>query len=678
MTQVTYDSLPEDAIRLRTELMGATTELVPGADGSSSSRLQMQSAHYMQAPQIVGCEPRNFFTGSEFEYAKYAFNVTVMNNCRVTKIISRYLPGEYGYGKPLETYVFVENENDFMIDVIHIPAYMSNHQYFGYDLLITNIGQRLVPGQVLRQGTVLADVESNIDNEFCLGMNANVVLVSHPQVIEDALIIRRSYADKNLSYGYHTYTINVAPDEYLLLPHKDNKGNLIPIPPIGYKIGDDGIVAAKRKFNPLLAGIEMTDTGLTDIDGHFDDVEFADPGAEVIDVKVWQGNLSNNPGPFEQRIPEAVVNSNLQFDKAISDYYKQLKQENRKPKLSPACRVLFLHHAVAMFPEQYNLQRDEINRFKQFGYEMLQDYRIEITVKFPVPLDVSGKITDSFGGKGIVGKVEEDEDMMHGEDGTPIDVVMSDNAVLRRTNFNRPLEHYVTAACMTVRRFNLEEVDQVFAFIKGVSSMWHDAIVETHPTADAKRAFVDELYHNPLRIWYPHERPETIIETVRFIYHNFPPKEQRLRIKNPVTGEWELTEQKIIIGQLYMIRLDKTGRDFSAVSACRFQQFGTIAKRHSKDKHSRPISESAKKHSGESEMRHEAAYIGEQVIAEIMDRSNSPVVQDVQIESVMTAAVPMNIPDTVPRDQYPLGHHNGLTIFHHVINAGGAEFTTEE
>ncbi len=674
-----YDSFVEgNILRLRTELVGSTTELMPAVDGSSGSRIQMQGAHLLQAPQIVGSEPRNFFTGSEFEYSKYSFNVMVMCACRVIAIVNRTPPGLSETSRVLETYVFVElidGPQLGYIDVIHIPAYMSNHQYFGYDYIITNVGRNIREGQLLEEGWILADVSSTQDGEYCVGRNANVVLVSHPQVIEDALLIRRGFADKMLSYGYHKYTMSRNSDEYFLLPFKDRAGNLTMVPSIGDKIGDDGVVLAKRRYNPLLACVEFTDKALTQVDGHFDDVLYADPGAEVIDVQVWQGDMPAVPNQYEQRIPEPVVQSNITFNKQIGDVYRRVR--GKKTKLTPAAHLVFLH-AVAAAPSQFGVSHENTIRRKQFGYEMLEDYRVEVTVKFPVPLDVAGKITDTFGGKGIVGMVEEDEDFMRGDDGTIIDVAMSDNAVLRRTNFNRTLEHYVNAACMSIREFDLADTQRVLDFVKGVSIMWHDVIIESHPTPELQSAFVKQLYHDPLRIWYPHERPETIIDTVQFIYENFPPKEVRLQMRNPVTKEWELSETKAIIGQLYMIRLDKTGRDFSAVSACRFQQFGTIAKLHSKDKYSRPISEAAKKFTGESEMRHLLAYIGDNVGAEIMDRSNNPIIQDVQVEEVMLASVPMNIENTVDRAQYPLGHHNGLSTFNHVITSGGAGFTNEE
>lgn len=681
----------DNKIPLCTETVGSVTELMPGADGSSGARVQMQGAHYSQAPVIVGNEPRNLFTGSEFEYAKTTFNVVVEEDCRVFRVVSRYPAGEYGIGKPLETYVFVQFLDDpNMMGVIHIPRYLCNHQYFGFDYVITPAGKSIKQGQLLRKGEVLADSPGNIDGEYCLGVNANAVVVSDKQVIEDAVLIRRSFAEKMKSYGYFTGVISVGHNEYLLFPHEDEHGNRRMILRIGDKVGQSGILCAKRSYNPLLAGIEMTEFEMNSPCGHFDDPVYVDPGAEVIDIRVWQGDIQTSKYRDInqlQALPEEDVGASEHFMDELRDTYAMMKKKfGRKLQLTPELHSMLVI-TIADRPDDL-IKREDIIRRKQFGYDNLEDYRIEITVRFEIPFDVSGKLTDTFGGKGITGQVVEDDEMMVGEDGTPIDVAMAENAMLRRTNFNRPNEHNITAASMEVRRQAIimmderrpesEIIDYVFNYLKGVSSIWHGEICEAHPTDELKMEYIRELRDVPLRIRFAHERPENIDDVQKFIENNYPPRKTKLWVTNPITGERELTIEEFTIGQLYMIRLDKTGRDASAISACRFQQFGTIAKLHSRDKHRRPFREHAIKFAGEAEMRHMEAYAGNGIGAEAMDRSNNPIVMDAMTEAVLLADRPMNIDDVAPRDKFPLGRHNGLGIAHHVIRTGGSMFTTEE
>ena len=681
-----------DRIPLCTETVGSVTELMPAADASSGSRVQMQGAHYLQAPWVVGNEPRNIFTGSEFEYGKTTFNVIAESDCRVMKVISRYATGEYGIGKPLETYVFVQMLDDQNeVGVIHIPKYLCNHQYFGFDYVITPLGRKLKQHDILARGDVLADSPGNINGEYALGINANAILVSHPQVIEDAVLVRRKFADKMLSYGYFTGVMNVGPNEFLLYPHVDESGNRRMIPRIGDKVGMSGILLAKRSYNPLLAGIEMTEAEMSEICGHFDDPIYTDPGAEVIDIKIWQGDIQVSKYrdiSQLQALPEEDVSASSQFMEEIREFYSSIKSRfGKRLRLTPEMHALAVM-AIADAPDGFITPKDLIIRKKQFGYENLEDYRIEVTVRYEIPLDVSGKITDTFGGKGIVGAVEEDKDMMIGEDGTEIDIAMAENATLRRTNYNRMFEHTLSSSAGVVRENAIkmmdegrpedEIIDYVFGFIHGTASMWEKAILKAHPTKELQMEFINDLRNVPLRMNIRHERPEQVDEIMKFLDDHYPPRRTRLWVTNPLTGERELTDEEFTIGQLYMIRLDKTGRDFSAISACRFQQFGTIAKLHSRDKHRRPIREHSIKFHGEAEERHQLAYSGGAIGAEAMDRSNNPIVQDEMTEAVLLAERPMCIEEAVDRKRFPLGRHNGLAICHHVLATGGTAFTTQE
>lgn len=159
------------------------------------------------------------------------------------------------------------------------------------------------------------------------------------------------------------------------------------------------------------------------------------------------------------------------------------------------------------------------------------------------------------------------------------------------------------------------------------------------------------------------------------IYRDFPPKKETISITMP-NGDKVQSKFKFSIGELYIVRLDKWGGEFSAVAAGRFQAFGTIAKQHSGDKHRRPVKENAIKHMGESESRHQQAYIGGDVCADGHDRSNNPAVADNVVTSILTAEIPSNIDHAVDRVKYPLGHNRAMEINRHVLRCDGIGFTT--
>lgn len=679
----------EHSVPLRTELMGAVTEYMLAPDGSSGARVQMQGGHMGQAPCIVGNEKRHLFTGVEFEYAKYTFNVKVPETCKVEAVISRYPAGGIGIARPLETVAFVRHiDNPRHIDVIHIPMFQSNHQYFGYDMVLSETGRNIKKGMILKKGTILADTPGNIDGEYCNGTHAATILVSHPGCIEDAVVVSQDLADAMMSYGYKTVTMSFGAQDYPLFPYGTEENPRIH-PAIGDRVRADGILMAKRSWDPLLAGVETSVKALRDICGHFDDVVFVDPDAEVVDVRTYKDDIQRGVMKTSEKIQEMCkgdVESLATFYERIRSYYasirRELKSKTNAATLSPAAHVL-IRTAIAHKPDEYT--SDAMAKKKIFGYEQMDDYRIEVTVKFKIPFDVASKMTDLFGGKGVTGEVRPTEEMPIDEYGNRVHLIMSGNAMLRRTNYNRKFEHFVNAARRDVQNKIVEMIDRdrydeaweyLTNFFKGSSSLWLDAIEVSHQTKKEQYDFLDELRHKPLRMQIPHERPEMMCEIEDWIEKHFPPNRSKLTLTMP-DGSKKQTIDDFIVGDLYVIRLDKTGRDASAISAGKFQHFGTISKQHSRDRNRRPVREHPIKFMGESEARHLEAYVGDNITAEIHDRSNNPIVADEVVKSILMTDTPTNIVEAVDRKRFPLGNNRAMAILYHVLECEGCGFTTE-
>lgn len=669
------------------ELIGCTTELMPAPDGSSGARVQMQGAHYQQAPVIVGNQKRNCFTGSEFEYAKYTFNICVEHTCKVERIIHRYPAKRVGTQPILETVLFVSLlDQPRKYDAIIIPRFASHHQYFGYDYVLTNEGRTVRRGQVLQKGTVLADTPGNIDDEWCIGINANAILASHPQVIEDACLISQELADNMMSYGYKTEVLSFGKSDYPLFLYGTEENPRIH-PEVGEKVRADGILMAKRQHDELLCAVEMSTKSLMEPCGHFDHCINVDPTAEVVDIKVYRddaprGKLNTPLGM--QDLCNQYADSLSYFYDQVRDFYAEIKKDKRVHIMLTPVAGQLVKDAIADCPDRFVSGVGP--RKKQFGYDRLDDYRIEITVKFPIILDISGKITDTFGGKGVVGRVVPTEEMPIDEFGNRVHIIMSDNAMMRRTNWNRGYEHILNAA----RRDVQNETNRIAAtgdferaweymmgFVNCVSPKWHDVIDSTHSTVIKRQEFLESLTWDTLRMWIPTDNPLGMLEVESNIKAHYPPLESTLTITMP-DGSKTQTVEKFIVGEIYIIRLDKTGRDFSSLSAGRYQHFGTIAKQHSRDRSLRPVREHPIKVMGEAESRHLNAFVGGDLTAEIHDRSNNPIVAGEVIKSILMTDTPMNIPEAVDRTRFPLGNNRTMAILNHVNECDGVAFTKGE
>lgn len=687
------------------ELIGTTTNLMLKPEGCSGPRGAMQGSHYTQTPQIVGAMPRSCFTGFEREYAKYMFNVIVEEDCIVRKIFERRAL-VFNAESVLEKVIFVElRDAARTISCIQVPLFESNHQYFGFSYILTNLGKNIAPGQQLRKGQVIAECPSVIDKEYCNGVQANVILVSHPQVIEDACVISDKLADDLLAYGYKTHRLFIGEKNVPLLPYGDAENPRM-FPHIGEKVRDDGILFGTRPFDPLLAAVECSARALREPCTQFDDCVIVDKEAEVFDIKVYRDDTrvykreeDGNERPHSkmftpsgiQAMLDAYYDGTSLYHADIRDYWRQLdkvrgsgsKASKSRVPLTPLAHQQFLT-SIAIYPE--DLAPGTIKR-RQFNKDLMDDYVVEITIKYPIPMAVSGKLTDCAGGKGIAGETRPRHEMPYDDFGNYVDIMMADNAVLRRTNFNRPFESYVNAASRDVRiavvdMFNegreKDAWSHLMAYCWTASPEWARKLEMAHKSDERRRGMLQELADGArLRMWFPAMCEKGMAETERDIEANFPPRRSPLTF-TLADGTKVRTEAEFIVGELYIIRLDKTGRESFSISAGRYQQFGTIAKQHSADKYRRPLREQPIKFMGEAECRMLGSYTPEGTTAEIHDRSNNPVVMDSILRNMITHETPSNIDAAVDREKLPLGNNRTMMIANHVLECEGVKFTTRK
>lgn len=704
---VTKDILAHNPQAILIENVGTTTGMQILPQMSSASRVDMQGTHSEQAAQLEGCEKRNLFTGNEREYAKYMFNVKIMYNCTVLKVIYRREKGMRS-GKILGTYIYVLiNSGEFadMIDVIEVPNHISNDYIFGYELVMT---KNIRPGINLRAGDVIAQSPTVIDDEWCIGTHANTILASDLGSIEDACIISNRLAVKMAGWGYATHRMYYGEKNFPLFLYGDVDNPQI-CPSVGDKVRKDGILMATRKHDPILAVMNTTRTSMAEASSQYDHCIYVDACAEVVDIKMYRakptyetkttGEPTYSDKMFTpagvQEICDEHANSLRVFYRDIRMTYLDLQTDPRvdEVELCPYANTL-VTQAIAYEPKAFAREQQEIrgrsfgdfnHALKKYGNsENIDDYMIEVTIRFPLPAAVSTKITDWMGGKGIVAQVRPDEDMPIDDYGNQVDLIMSENAMLRRTNFNRAMEHFLNAARRDVQirarelyaDGQVEEAYEMYIdFFNCINPRWAYSVEQTHSTKSKRLELLDELDVEPLRVWVTTDNTLTPDQIIDNVMERHMPNSSKLTVTTP-DGNKERTINKFIVGEIYMIRLNKTGREFSAIAAAKYQAHGTIAKASSSERYRRPIRVKAIRVLGQSEWRHLAAYISERFPADIKDKSNNPAVQDEMIWNLLTAADPMNITEIIDRKKFPLGNTRDSVVNNHIMQCDGIAWTT--
>lgn len=184
-----------------------------------------------------------------------------------------------------------------------------------------------------------------------------------------------------------------------------------------------------------------------------------------------------------------------------------------------------------------------------------------------------------------------------------------------------------------------------------------------------------EISRNGIYLFLPTDNPVDYSEVALALQKEFP-----LNI-GPVTyigrsGVQCTTINDVLIGEMYVMLLEKTGNDWSGVSSSKLQHFGVPAKLTNSDKYSAPGRAQPIRFIGESEGRLMVSFADPEVTADIIDQSNNPAVHKEIVKNILTADKPSRIDEIIDRDKFPVGKGRPLTFIRHMLQCQGVNIVT--
>ncbi len=695
------------------ELLGSAIGcLILAPDMIAGARMNMVPQHGSSSVRIAKHEKRMIYTGEEREYAKYMFDVKVLNDSRLLAV-HEYIDKNDLNATILDRYYFMDDLVDNIVKVYIVPCYQKHtSSSYGYELTLTDAGRNLTIGDSIKAGTLIATTPSFIDGELSTGTHANAIIISNQLVIEDAFPFSEELADNLLTYGYGSHLFSLSGgDQPLFLYGTEEEPRIHPI--VGEKVRSDGILYAKRKnkvnddsdevsrHDQLLAAVELSDKNLRIPCGHWDICEYVDTEAVVISVKVISHPFHNhntkiNEHGFSPKLKTAAnVQQSLQvYDQTFKEFHRKMVAiesdilSRTKSKLAP--ELINLMTDSRMYCSDTFNQAPKIVTTSVSG-EVLGDYRIEIVVKYPIPFEESSKGTDFCGGKGVGAyKIPHDKSTVD-EYGNKVDIYLASNATQRRNIGSRPYEVYINAAKRDTRlrmiiMLNAEgwkpAWDYLMGFYECVSPPYRDLIEEEYITDDERRGALEEIAADTkdnLRVWRPSNLGKPVEVTMREIEAKcspgYTPRKSRLKYWNPMADRWEMTVEEHIVGAIYYQRLDKSGREYFANASARYNVFGVPVKANRATKARRPTVESTIRHRSEADNKYTAAIIPGPLAAELMDQSLNPSANRQYLMKIFDSGKPRDLDVGYDRNVFKLGQHRIHQFINHNLLSDGISFT---
>lgn len=715
----TEGSKPEDVkppiqeSQIRRELLGVLG-LNPFDSYDSASRKQMFASHISQALVIEGSTERFIQTGMEREYGKYTFNVKMPVDAEIIRVIERYprTLDSNSIGHNPETLVIYEDVTTKEVGCLSLVDYFSHHQYFGFAYKRKSAVTKLRKGEFVKKDEILMDSPSITDDGgYKYGRECNVAFMSHPAVAEDGFIVSRDLLKKFRFKTYETRVVEWGSKSYPLNLYGD-VNNYKVHPDIGELVRPDGVLMALRRHSETFSPVEMSVRRTREIDPIFDTCYYAAGPGEIKDGKILSGRVidirvMHDP---ESTVPTTPVGMEVQskryndarvrYFQEIYNVYQGLKRQRGKALLLTHDFNRLVVEAIAVLgaikPITNNKEAPERVSKLHRGIP-LDDWRVEFVIEYTVEPTIGFKLTDTHGGKGVICHIAEPHEMPVDSAGNRADIVVDPNARVSRMNIGGMYEPYINAASRdlakeirrklvggdivpagwTIKMDGSLPLDVCWERVMRYFQIVTPHVYENFLNFDAKQAasYLEHIVkEGMIYLYYPPDNQAQGMDIVTQIEAEFAPT------YGPVSyigysGQRCTTVNNVRIGSMYIMLLEKTGDDWTAVSSGKWQNFGVLAQINNRDKYTQPTRNQAIRAFGETETRIVTAYAGPITASEVLDRNNNMLSHKQMLTAILNAKHPSNIENSVDRTINPLGNARPLQLVKHYALCGGWEFS---
>jgi len=672
--------------------------ILPAPNGDSPARIQMVMSQIEQTLVIDGAEPQRFNSGTAMDIGNYTFKVKAPEDLMVIAVIPRFRVGvSGGFRHNSESILVYRAINTNRINALILPNHFSAHHHFGFKYNPKIDLSRVREQQFFEKGEILYD-SPNIDSQgnYCFGTELTVARVSLPGVIEDGSILRRGALSKFRTYGYEKRIVTFGRRQYPANLYGDARNYKI-FPDIGEHVRDDGVLFALRDYDPICDVVNLMPGATRKVDYVHDQKTFVvqvKPNARVVDVRV-----EYSPRRRGVSLPEGMdgqlrryLNARDSFNRKVWDIYTKMGGPEKDRRIGEE----FSHLLTQAYGE--TIEGDPFNVKNTLRGEMLDEWYVEITFEYEVPMDVGNKVADTHGGKTIVCKIIEDDDALRLADGTMVDMMIDGNSLTKRMNTSAGLELNINSSRMRAERelaalmaatgdrekalqytkdFLAVAAPSQWRAFMGHENPFKTNLMEVPPVADRPSfdwsSYLDYTLEHGFYITSPACIPEEHLDIMEMLETHYPPMREHLYFRNE-KGEIEQTYEKVLVGTMYVIRLEKTGQDWSSVSTARLQHYGIPAKLTNWDKYSAPYREMPVRLFDESTLRLLAAAVGGNVIAKTIEESNNPTLHRSMRRKILLAEDPSAIENINDKNVEDLGISRINQFVNQMMSCAGIAF----
>lgn len=587
---------------------------------ADSSRLNMLNSNIKQILNPVNPQPARIQTRYENIFGKHSSAYKRLDGSwEVTHKIHKFpRSGTKSYVYMLVIY----NKDTNTYDMIERCEAENLVEKFGY-LYNNDTMDSLEPGDVVVDDVLYKSTSFDDENmNYNLGFNALTMYQNSTSNIEDAILIRKGFAESVLIPEVDSIIVTINDNDVLLNIHGDDD-NYKPLPEIGEILPNSYICATRRIVKEKLLSAFQT----KNIRKIFStDVPYVSTSknTSVYDINIYY----NNDDPFPDNV----------FFAQVKEYYDQCCEY--ADSVSEVARTI--KNSGANFTQNVTYYLSKYQQFNDAEYKWnykgkeFSNMIIELKTKSILSLAEGYKMVGRYGDKGVISDIgrtvtntpmynglelsdditklmeadeitdelindtkpnviiSDDEDMPYLEDGRRIDLVLNAPGAIRRLNTGQWIELDLNFIAEGIRRHlptlktNEEKVEMIFKFLSYLEQDQYELFKKYYESLSQELEFggIKYIYRDQKAMdrfvseveekgFYLAKYPDSHIryDTIKALYEEFdfikplPIYVDRFGIKG-IRCMWDA-----VVGEKYMYILKQTsGKQFSARSTGRIDR----------------------------------------------------------------------------------------------------------
>lgn len=684
----------ENEQQLDPVLIGTSTHLGPWALCSSPSRLIMLASQIQQKLITKGINRSRFFVGVEKEYAKYTFGCKTNFPCEVIAVIDKFTTGR-GIGNfryNPKKIIIVRNLVTQEYDYLDYEMFCSHHTSFGFEFIPVIENAHLIqPREVIqRDVTLLRSPGVTPEGDYIFTTRTKTAFQTHRAVTEDGFLVSDEWCQENKTTGYGEVVVNVPKNRYPRNTY-GSKTRYQPFPLPGESIRKDGLLMSLGEYDDILGAIEMSDEEMLEYDYFFDEKYFIESGAEnarVVDIDIWcsEGDKVNKIPQFKGDKGTDDVVTRLWKEKVrnlekIVKTYKEIARSAPRGK-TPAISKKFHRLVTDALVNVNGFAEGNSYRFKKSSIPTLY---IKISFMYDITPGVGHKLTNLYGMKGVICATKPRAEMPRYKDGTTADLVADGFSIVNRMNPSVFFEHYANYIAeqrveKVLREWLREDnsrdtyyrcFDLLCKFYAAACPLYLDKINSQNWGYNRIKTHVDTVDKDAIFAYMPQQTPGMGITQMQRIRDAFPEPVEHVTWINDLGYEVTSTDP-VMIGEINIMLLEKTGHDWGGVDVSKRQAHGVPTKPSGRDRHNYPYRRIPYRIIGEADIRNHAGIVGGRWAADLLDRANNPLAQEMIWRQVISKENPMALEYSVDRNKIPLGNSLALSYLNNALYTGGA------